>query len=107
MAIPLAVLETGFLWWIFLALSNTIKILMLRYLAPSCLCKHTHTHTQAIPHLTVRATARTVRNNVTKLLLYSRFRLSLGAAVVAGVVYVLWLSFDDTTDWRTAWYHEG
>ncbi|EGD82661.1 hypothetical protein PTSG_03319 [Salpingoeca rosetta] len=76
MAIPLAVLETGFLWWIFLALSNTIKILMLR-------------------------------NNATKLLLYSRFRIALGIGVVAGIIYVLWLSFDDTTDWRTAWYHEG
>eukprot|EP01147_Barroeca_monosierra_P011009 gene11009-3081_t len=76
MAIPLAVLETGFLWWIFLALSNTIKILILR-------------------------------NNTVKLLLYSRFRIALAAAVVAGIVYVLWLSFDETQDWRTAWYHEG
>eukprot|EP00730_Choanoeca_flexa_P000075 TRINITY_DN10033_c0_g1_i7.p1 TRINITY_DN10033_c0_g1~~TRINITY_DN10033_c0_g1_i7.p1 ORF type:complete len:572 (+),score=140.81 TRINITY_DN10033_c0_g1_i7:111-1826(+) len=81
--IPLAILDSAIIWWIFMSLAHTMKILSLR-------------------------------NNETKLLLYTRFQWALIASVGASVPFMLWEFSQDMRDkageepdWRNQWWRQG
>ncbi|KAL3226311.1 hypothetical protein MRX96_025211 [Rhipicephalus microplus] len=74
-------------------------------------------HTQAQEHARPVADARTtrtlrLRRNVIKLSLYRHFTNTLVFAVLASVVFMVWVTFDHRTaecltDWKELWFDEG
>ncbi|XP_018088886.1 transmembrane protein 87A isoform X2 [Xenopus laevis] len=79
--IPLAFLDTALCWWIFISLTQTMKLLRLR-------------------------------RNVVKLSLYRHFTNTLILAVVASIIFIVWITMkfrlvDCQSDWQELWVDDA